>query len=344
MANQQVTVKDIAELAGVSVATVSRVINQNGRFSAETEQRVRQVIEKYDYQPNQLAKGLRQRRVDAIGVIVPRIANEFFSSMILAMQERFFAEGYSMTIYNTNNSVDVERQCHAHLAAQNVSGVISVNSREDVRAALRRKVPTVYVDRFVGSDHLGENVACISSDNVRSGHLAADELWASGSRRPITITASEESPVTVMRTKGFADGLLERGYQLPQEAIVAPEATSYENGREAMERIIASGTEFDGIFCQTDWLAMGVLEVLREHHIAVPDEVSVVGHDDILISRFGRPPLTTIHQDSTQIGERAADLMLGMMEGRAPEQQMVTVPVGLVRRESTRHDVAGGKR
>ena len=344
MAKQQVTVKDIAELAGVSVATVSRVINQNGRFSAETEQRVRQVIERYDYQPNQLAKGLRQRRVDAIGVIVPSIANEFFSSMILAMQERFFAEGYSMTIYNTNSSLDVERQCHAHLAAQSVSGVISVNSREDVRTALRRKIPTVYVDRFVDASQLGENVACISSDNVRSGHLAADELWASGSRHPITITASEESPVTVMRTKGFVNGLLELGYQLPQEAIVAPGVTTYESGREAMERVIASGMEFDGVFCQTDWLAMGALEVLREHHIAVPDEVAVVGHDDILISRFGRPPLTTIHQDSTQIGERAAALILEMMEGGRPERQVITVPVGLVRRETTRHGVISGER
>ena len=124
MAGTRITVKDIAQMAGVSVATVSRVINQNGRFSAETERRVRKIIEEYDYQPNQLAKGLRQRHNSAVGIIVPNIANEFFSSMILAMQTKLFESGYASMIYNTNASLDLERQCQALLASQGVSGVI----------------------------------------------------------------------------------------------------------------------------------------------------------------------------------------------------------------------------
>ena len=334
MTTKHVTVKDIAELAGVSVATVSRVINQNGRYSAETEQRVRQVIEKYDYRPNQMAKGLRQRKTDAIGITIPNISNEFFSSMVLAIQGRLFDEGLSLTIYNTNSSLEMERQCHALLATQNVSGIISVNSREDVRAALKRPIPTVYIDRFIADEDLGGKVVSISSDNVCGGRLAAEELLRAGCRRPVMVTASAESPVTKMRSQGFIDYLEAQGIDFSEARVVVPQRSDYEDGREAMARILGSGIEFDGVFCQTDWLAMGALEVLREHGIDVPGDVSVIGYDDILMSRFGRPPLTTVHQDPTRIGERAAELMIRMRRGEAPSEQRIVLPVELVRRES----------
>ena len=336
MTARRVTVKDIAELAGVSVATVSRVINQNGRYSAETEQRVRQVIEKYDYRPNQMAKGLRQRRTDAIGITVPRISNEFFSSMVLAIQSRLFDEGLSLTIYNTNSSLEMERQCHALLAAQNVSGIISVNSREDVRAALKRPIPTVYIDRFIEDKDLGSKVVSISSDNVCGGRLAAQELLGAGCRRLVVVTASANSPVTQMRTRGFVEYAASQGVVVDSDRIFPPQETTYAQGREAMARILGSGIEFDGVFCQTDWLAMGALEVLSEHGIKVPGDVSVVGYDDILISRFGRPPLTTIKQDSTRIGEQAAELIVNMTQGETPTEQRIVLPVELVRRESVR--------
>lgn len=336
MPSKRVTVKDIAELAGVSVATVSRVINQNGRYSAETERRVRQVIEEYDYQPNQLAKGLRQRKTDAIGITVPNISNEFFASMVLAIQGRLFEEGRSLTIYNTNSSLDMERQCHALLAAQNVSGIISVNSREDVRAALKRPIPTVYIDRFIEDKDLGSKVVSISSDNVCGGRLAAEELLRAGCRKLVAITASADSPVTEMRTRGFVEYAVSCGVELSDERIVLSRETSYAQGREAMAGILGSGIEFDGVFCQTDWLAMGALEVLREHGVRVPEDVCVVGYDDILISRFGRPPLTTVRQDSTRIGERAAEMIIQMTQGNTPSEQRIVLPVELVRRESVR--------
>ncbi len=207
MGRGSVTVKDIAQMAGVSVATVSRVINQNGRFSPETEKRVREVIEKCNYQPNQLAKGLRQHRTASVGIVVPNIANEFFSSMILAMQTELFAHDFACVIYNTNASLELERQCQSLLAAQSVAGVIAVNSLDDVRSALKRHVPTVYVDRFVDDDG-GGKVACISSDNELSGHLAARELLRGGCRRPALIEARADSPITRLRTRGFVDELV----------------------------------------------------------------------------------------------------------------------------------------
>lgn len=333
--DRQVTAKDIADMCGVSVATVSRVINQSGRFSPETERRVREAIEKYNYQPNFFAKGLRRKRSDVVGVIVPSIANEFFSSMILTMQQIFFENGYSITIYNTNNSVEMERECHAQLAAQSVSGVISVNSREDVRAALKRMVPTIYIDRFV-DEGTGGKVACISSDNRYGGMLAAHELWDSGCRNPLVITASAESPVTTMRTDGFLDGWRERGGELAPDRIVSPDSTSMDEGYRIVEEFLAEGVEFDGIFGETDMLAVGALEALRAHGVVVPDEVCVVGYDGITLARFTNPPLTTVRQDSRKIGERAARLMLDMTQGAKLHEVRLTLPVELIKRETTR--------
>lgn len=335
MGKDGVTVKDIAQMAGVSVATVSRVINQNGRFSPETERRVREVIEKCNYQPNQLAKGLRQHRTASVGVVVPNIANEFFSSMILAMQTELFAHDFACVIYNTNASLDLERQCQSLLAAQSVAGVIAVNSLDDVRSALKRHVPTVYVDRFVDDDG-GGKVACISSDNELSGHLAARELLRGGCRQPALIEARADSPITRLRTRGFVDELARAGVELDEGNVKSSAVTSFERGHALVSELIEEGREFDGVFCQADWLAMGALEALREHGLSVPGDVCVVGHDDISIARFGRPPITTVRQEPGMLGRRAAELLVQMMAGQAPEEQRTTVPVKLVRRESTR--------
>lgn len=335
MGRGNVTVKDIAQMAGVSVATVSRVINQNGRFSPETEKRVREVIEKCNYQPNQLAKGLRQHRTASVGIVVPNIANEFFSSMILAMQTELFERDFASVIYNTNASLELERQCQSLLAAQSVAGVIAVNSLDDVRSALKRPVPTVYVDRFVDDDG-GGKVACISSDNERSGHLAARELLESGCQRPALIGARADSPITLLRTKGFVEELARAGVTLDESNVRSSAVTSFERGHELMGELIDAGCEFDGVFCQADWLAMGALEALRERGLSVPGDVCVVGHDDISIARFGRPPITTIRQEPRVLGKRAADLVIGMISGEVPGELRATVPVELVRRESTR--------
>lgn len=336
MSSHKITIRDIARECGVSVATVSRVINQNGRFSKETEQRVRETIDRHHYQPNQLAKGLRASKTDAIGIIVPDIANEFFANIILTMQTTFFESGYATIIYNTSGSIDMERQCHSMLSTQGVAGIVSANSLEDVRTALRRPVPTVYVDRFLKDNELGGKVASITSDNLKGGRLAAQELVASGCRRPITVTAMANAPTTKMRTDGFKMGLAKLGFELDSRGTLTPISTTFQEGKALVERLVANGAEFDGIFCQTDRLAMGALEALRNLHIRVPDEVAVVGYDDIMIARFGRPPLTTIHQDSQRIGREATELMLSMIKGKSPQERCVTIPVGLIRRESTK--------
>ena len=335
MTDSRVTVREVARAAGVSVATVARVINHNGRFSAQTEARVREAIERLHYQPNQLARGLRQQRADAVGVIVPNISNEFFSRMIVTLQAGLFAAGLSIVIYNTNHDPDMERQCHASLAAQRVSGIVSANSLEDVRAAVRPDVPTLNLAREVPEGGLGPNVSSVMSDNVASGRLAARELARSGCARPMVLTATAGFPVTEVRTRSFAQELARLGVPLDKKRVIHPPATDFPSGHDAVAAALDAGLDFDGVFAQTDRLAMGALEALHERGVRVPEDVAVVGHDDILLARFGRPPLTTIAQDPERIGSLAAQIMLQMIAGELEQGRHELVPVRLVRREST---------
>lgn len=331
----RVTVKDVAREAGVSVATVSRVINQNGRFSPQTERRVRQAIERLGYQPNQLARGLRQQRSDSVGVVVPNISNEFFAWLIMTVQRRLFDAGLSITIFNTGHSLDIERQCYASLAAQRVCGVISANALEDVRATMRHDVPVVYIDRAVDVAPAMPGVSVVLSDNVAGGRLAARELVRSGCTRPLLVSATAHFPITEVRTKSFADTLRELGVSLADDHVLTPRSTDFEGGRAAAKEALARGLDFDGAFCQTDRLAIGFMDELGEKGVRVPDDVTVVGFDDVLLARFGRPPLTTVRQCPERIGELAADAMLRMVRGEPGEGRLELVPVELVRREST---------
>ena len=161
----QVSIKEIARICGVSVATVSRIINQNGRYSEETEKRVRKVIKELNYQPNQIAKGLRTSRTDIIGIIVPDITNEYFAALILAFQKKLFQGGYSCVIFNTDGSREIERQCLNNLAALNISGIISVNGYLDLNELLKRDMPVVYIDKDVPVNNMFKNWATLSSDH-----------------------------------------------------------------------------------------------------------------------------------------------------------------------------------
>ncbi|MBC5690450.1 LacI family DNA-binding transcriptional regulator [Mediterraneibacter sp. NSJ-55] len=336
MNGKKISVKDIAEMCNVSVATVSRVINQNGRFSQETEEKVKKVIEKYNFKPNQLAKGLRENKTKAVGIMVPDIGNEYFAKIILSLQTFLFSKGYSLVIYNTNESAEIEKQCVSYLVAQNVSGIIIVNSKTSVFKQLNKDIPTIYIDEYDRYTDVG-NVAWLSSDHFQGGYLAAQELIDCKCRDLVVITALKESTVTKIRTNGFVAACEERGISLQKERIFSPSKVDFNEGKTIVKRIIGSGMHFDGIFCQTDWLAAGALEALLDKGIQVPDQVSLVGFDGISISQFGRMPITTIVQDTALIGKKAAKLVLRMIEEqKKTKKQHILVPINLVRRKTTR--------
>lgn len=321
-------------MAGTSVATVSRVINQNGRFSKDTEQRVRDIIEKCGYQPNQLARGLRVNRTQVIGIIVPDITNEFFASIIREVQKTLLEKHYLTLICSSNENNVEARELVRMLLGQKVDGLIYIG--EDLSTE-NSQIPIVYIDRDPGEkcSDIPEKYIMIECDNVQGGYLAGHELIAKGAQNLSFVMLSTEMSTTRKRLLGFQQALEEAGIVLKESQGIYVEEVSLEAGKQAMEAIVKNHPEVDGVFFMSDQLAVGALEYLNSIGMGVPEQMKIVGFDDTSISKVCVPKLTTVHQPASEMGRRAALHMIALIQGESPIEQRQCIPVTMVVREST---------
>lgn len=338
MVQKKLSVKEIAEMAGTSVATVSRVINQNGRFSKDTEKRVKEIIEKYDYQPNQLARGLRVNHTQVIGILVSDITNEFFASITKEVQKHLLTQNYMTLICSTNENVMEAKEQLQMLLSQKVGGIIYIGG-EDITESLH--IPTVYIDRDPrdmkreekpGSE---ENYAMIECDNIQGGYLAGQELACKGAKKIAYVCYGGTLSTIKKRLQGFKEALAEYEIEINPKYGIYVNEVSLEEGSRAAQYIMENLGGADGIFFMTDILAVGGLSYLVDHNIKVPDQVKVVGFDDISMSRMIYPKLTTIHQPVQEYGRLAAERIVDMINGKDVEIQRQRIPVNLVVRETT---------
>ncbi len=326
-----VNMKEIAKLSGVSIATVSRVINQNGRFSRETEERVRRVIEENNYSLDNLSKGIWKNKNSNIGIIVPDITNPHFSALILQMQMALFYGGYSTIICNTNESEVLEKKHVETLRAQNVSGVILISGNRYHEAL--RKYPVVYVDRpHMGTD--GDAVI-VESDNESGGYMAANEMLGAGCKNIVFLMSRGTDVNQVLRYNGFLRALSEKGIPERQEYIKNNENVSIYSGKASITSVIQSGLEFDGIVATTDTLAAGAYLALREYGIHVPEQVKIAGFDDCMIADICGTGITSIRQDVAGMASIAVDMLIRQINGEKIPTTKRQMRVTLSRRAST---------
>ncbi len=330
------SIKEIAELAGVSTATVSRVINQNGRFSRETEERVRRIIAQNDYVPNMTAKGLRTNQTRVVGIMVPDITNPHFSSVVLKLEMNLFRRGFSCLICNTNESEELEKKHIKSLTAQNVSGIVMISSTRDY--AELGTLPVVYVDRPARSG--SNNGVMIESDNMQGGYLATRELLNAGCRKVAILTCLLNDTNQSARYEGFRRAVAERENSGAVAIRVNLSEVSIEAAHEATLSLLKEGTPFDGVMCTTDTVAAGVVTALREHGLLVPDDVMITGFDDCLLASVCGPGLTSVRQDVDEMARLAVDLLLKMIHGDTPSRLYYRLPVSVTVRNSTRRFTA----
>ena len=334
---EKLSVKEIAEMAGTSVATVSRVINQNGRFSKATEKKVLDIIEQYNYQPNQLARSLRVQHSQIIGIMVPDISNEFFANITRAVQKHLLKQNYMTIICNTNESGMEARKQHQMLLAQKVSGIIYINSgSEDIMESTN--VPTVYIDRDPRDTrkNLDENYAMIECDNIQGGYLAGQELARKGYRKIAYVCFNRTLSTIKKRIQGFLTALEEAKIAFDPACGIYVNEVSIEEGILATEYIVHHLKDVDGIFYMSDLLAVGGLGYLMRNRIQVPKQIRLVGFDDISISSNIFPSLTTVHQPVEEFGSLAARRIVDMINGKNDIwQQRQRLPVELIVRETT---------
>ena len=327
-----VTIRTIAERAGVSTATVSRVLSGAEGVTPKTRERVRQTARDLGYVPNEMARGLRKQTLPLVGIIVPDIVNEFFSRIVLKVQLALARQGYSVFICNTDESAELEIAYLNSLQAMRISGLICISGYGTPEENWP-EVPTIYIDR--NTCRQVPRSAMIESDNHSGGWMAAEELLRRGCRRLAILRDERDVSTAVSRQKGFFDGAARHG-MASEDIVVLPVGKVDENhAYDAVSYALRQEKAFDGLFCMTDWLAMGALRALKNAHLPVPEKVRVVGFDDVSAAAYSALPLTTIRQNTDELSRIAAEELLRMMEGEPCQRKHWIVPVSLIRRETT---------
>lgn len=330
MAN--ITIKEIAELAGVSSATVSRILNNNGRFSAETKERVLEIIRKSNYRTNVVAKSLRTNKSKTIGVIVPDITNEFFANIVLAIENYSVPNGYSIFICNTSEDHEKEKMFVRDLEAKGVDGIIYLSGNKQIPdQTISKFLPTVCIDR----NPRNSDIVVVESDNYSGGFLATEELIKKGCKDIVILKDERDVSPMNERYRGYQEALKKYGIPFQPELVVNIKVDVNE-ATKAIQRLIQNQAKFDAIFGCTDWLAIGALNAMHQSQLKVPEDVQIIGFDNISVGQHSYPPLTTIEQDKTQLGQIAAQILLDTIDHKNPETQSVVLPVTLIRRETTK--------
>ncbi len=330
-ARGKISIKDIANMAGVSVATVSRVINQNGRFSEETERRVLKIIEEYEYRPNELARGLRVDNTQIVGVIVPDITNEFFSQIARKIETELLKKGYMAIICDTAEREDREKEYVRMLYAMRIRGIIYIGGDPNIEPV--RDVPIVYVDRKPLFKNEKSGICFIGSDNRQGGFLAGERLVRAGRKNIMMVMRSGEIDAENVRSRrdGCLQALRKHRISFSEDHVFTVSDINIRSGYEVTRSICEARPETDGIFYCTDSLAIGGLHYLNESGIDVPGQISVVGLDDIPISAVMNPPLTTVRQPVDEFANLAVQCMMRQLKGDRGDHRYV-LPVKLIER------------
>jgi len=328
---------EVARRAGVSTATVSRVLSQPNVVAPDTRRRVLQAVERLGYEPNASAKNLRTLRTDKLLVTVPDLSNPFFSLILQGIEDAAQREGYSVLVGDTQHDEKREERYALMLKRKEADGLIFLGHRMPkeatsyIRSVAPRCAPVVNGCEFTPT--LG--VPSVHIDNAKAAYQAMDHLYGLGHRRIGIVTGPLVSPLSRDRLRGATARAKKE--KAEREFIVIHGDFSIESGAAAAERLLGRSERPTAVFCFNDEMAMGVVEVARRMGARVPQQLSVVGFDDIRFARHMDPPLTTIAQPMRQIGEGTVRLLLSILAGGhdAETPESVTLPHKLVVRAST---------
>lgn len=336
MAATRVTITDVARAANVHASTVSRVLNGRAELSLlpETRERVIAAAARLGYRPSALARGLRLRRTFTLGMLVPDITNPVFPSIIKGVEGAAHARGYHLILCNTDDSFEREASYLRVLREWRVDGILiaSSSTADSTIAELRReKVPFVLLN---SASRASDDLA-VTPDNRQGVSAALDHLIQLGHRR-IGLIAAPQTTMTGQERLLAARAALRRHHLSIDDALVAvADSFSEASGYRAARRLLVDGEPLTAIFCANDLIALGAIRFAREFGLAVPDDLSVVGFNDIPQSELFDPPLTTVHVPQEEMGVLAAALLIDQLEGRHVERRHIVLETELVVRGSS---------
>lgn len=331
------TIEDVARLAGVSIATVSRALHRPQVVSAATRDSVLEAVRATGYTQNTAAQSLRLRRAGSVLVLVPDIGNPFFADLLAGIETTATAAGYTILIGDTRGDVERERSLLRHLRNGRADGVLLLSGHLPEETARLLAAPHPARPRIVAISERLEGVETphVVVDNVDAAKAATAHLIALGHRRIAHVTGPATNVLTRDRLDGWQEALREAGLPLRPGHVLAGDFT-IGSGHAAARRLLGLAPRPTAVFCANDEMAMGLIAELHAAGVPVPGTVSVVGFDDIAFSASFIPPITTVHQPRRRIGERAMGLLLDTLAGAAgAANRQVTLETRLVVRGST---------
>ncbi len=339
------TLRDVARLAGVHPGTVSRALNPQtrGLVNERTARRVVAAAEELGYRPNPIARGLRTNRSHTIGVLVPDLMNPLFAAVVRGIEDGLSEAGYTPLIANTDNDAERERVAYEAMSARQVDGFIAATAVRDhwlLEDQASRGAKVVLVNRRVDSDA----IPAVIGDDHEGVRLAVEHLAGLGHRRIAHLGGSQALYTGWSRHHGFLDAMRSLKLGLDDDLIVFSDTFTEREGARCCGELLDRRRDFTAIVAGNDLLALGCYDALEERGLRCPEDVSVVGYNDMpFVDRF-RPPLTTVRVPHYELGATAAELMLEQLqELEAPPRQLLLAPE-LVVRGSTASRPAPGSR
>jgi LacI family transcriptional regulator len=337
------TIADIARLAGVSKATVSRVLNNRAEgVGPVTRQRIQEILRETGFQPSGFARGLATGKSASVGVIIPDIANPYYSLLVRGAEDALKKAGYSLFLCNSDREIMKEKEYVTVLIEKGVDGIILDSAESDCDCQLEllddAGIPYILIDRII-EDPL--KYAGVYVDNEEGGRRAAEFLLSRPGSSLVFINGPIEFSQSTLRQAGVEQAVRKMGLPAGSVEILYGDF-SIESGLHLTEECLqrhkgpAGRVSFTGIFTANDLMAIGALRALKQARISVPDQVEVIGFDDIEMAELMDPPLSTISQPAIEMGKQSARMLLQMMTGKKLRQKTMTLNTRLVLRGTTR--------
>ncbi|WP_025762755.1 LacI family DNA-binding transcriptional regulator [Dyadobacter tibetensis] len=314
MKRPTVTIKEIARILHVSKSTVSRALRDSSEISEETKKRVLELAEELQYAPNPIALSLLKNKTQTIGVIVPDIANRFYSSVIGGIEDIAYSRGYHTMIYQSHEQLERELAVTKHLAQRRVDGlVVAISSQSEntdhFNDLQEQGIPVVYFDRV--SERMASHKVRV--DDYKGSFEATEHLIAQGCRRIAHIAGPQQVSISRNRLEGYLDALRKHDIEIRDEWMLYSEITQA-GGTERTYQLMAMRDRPDAIFGASERITIGIHLALRQLGYRMPDDVAVIGFCDLAMSKLMAPPVSSVTQPSFEMGQQATSLLLDLIE------------------------------
>jgi DNA-binding LacI/PurR family transcriptional regulator len=330
------TIYDVANEAGVSIATVSKVINKTGRISDKTRKRVLEVMRRLDYQPSVVASALTGKSTYTVGLLIPDLANPFFAEVAQSVEDRGHELGFNLVICSTVNNPKKEAKYITLLKQKRVDGIIistGLSNESLLHDLIKQKIPLALLAR----DMPALAVNSVVVDDFNGGYQAASHLIALGHKRIAIITEDLHIASSRERIRGYRRALEEANIPYDETLVLVSDFT-VEGGKRCTSQLFGRPNQPTAVFACNDLLAIGAVQAAREAGKSVPDDLSIVGFDNSILASITDPPLTTVAQPIQEMGRIVMDLLIQEINGQNQYKQRVVLLPNLIVRGSTKSD------